>query len=271
MSEEGAKKTSIYLLILANILVVIMAVLENWSFGNMLWVYWFQSVIIGIFHFFRLLFFKGKFGEQLIRLNDPRVSDGLKNLPSSVGQPGNVFMALFFAVHYGFFHYGYSEFLPRLSGQTLFDVFITIWPAVLIFAINHLISLIISQSEEKSFAKTAGEFFAEPYVRIMPMHLIIMIYGFLSFSYSGLTTLPWGQTIELGQFPQIAGIVIFAILKIYADVVGHNKKHGSEMPTGLFNEVNDKLKSGEIKAINAKDIEGEDLAKMLNDWDKKSR
>lgn len=225
MPEQGSKKTSTLLLIMANVAVIILAIWQNWSFGNMLWIYWYQSVIIGIFHFFRLLFFKGQFEPTLLRLNDPKVDGSLRELPLSVGWGSNIFVALFFALHYGFFHYGYASFLILMPNETFLSILTKIWPAVLIFTINHLLSLFLNLVNDKNDSKSMAELFAEPYKRIMPMHLIIMIYGFLVASYSGLTLLPWGQTIEFGRFPEIVGIFIFSVLKIYADVFGHNQKH----------------------------------------------
>lgn len=268
MIEQGTKKTSVYLLILANVVVITMAILDNWSFGNMLWIYWCQSVIIGIFHFFRLLFFKGLILPELKNSAGFNINDRLNKM-AFVGPSSSVFAALFFAVHYGFFHYGYATFLGLFFGADLFSTFSVIWPAVLIFTLNHFLSLIFSLLDKEE-TKSLGELFSEPYSRILPMHLMIMIYGFLLGSFGGFVALPWGQAITAGQLPQIIGIIIFSILKIYADVAGHNKKHGLEARPDLLGETKDKLDSREIIAINAKDVKVEDFAKMLNNWaDKK--
>jgi hypothetical protein len=150
-------------------------------------------------------------------------------------------------------------------GSDLLSTFSIIWPAVLIFGLNHLLSLISSLLDKEEKTKSLEELFGEPYSRILPMHLIIIIYGFSLTNFSSFVFLPWGQAVTAGQLPQILGIIIFSILKIYADVVGHNKKHNLKMATGLFKEVNDKLKSGEIKAINVKDIKQE-KKRGRNSW-----
>lgn len=272
MPGGGTKNTSIPLLILANILVIILAVWQGWSFGNMLWVYWCQSVIIGIFHFFRLLFFKGPILPIMTNQAGFSINDRLSDKKTLAETGSNIFTAFFFALHYGLFHHGYATFLPMFSGETLPSVLVIIWPAVLIFAINHFLSLLLSYSNENNKNKSLSELFGEPYTRIVPMHLVIMgSLLFVSLNISS-TMMSFGQTIiEAGQFPQVLGIIIFSILKIYADIAGHNKKHHIRMASGFFKEVNDKLESGKIMAVNAKDIKGEDLAKMLNDWEKKNR
>lgn len=43
------------LLVVSNVITIIFAVIENWDLNSVLWIYWFQSVIIGYFNYVRML------------------------------------------------------------------------------------------------------------------------------------------------------------------------------------------------------------------------
>ena len=47
--------SSLFFLIISNLITIGFAVLESWNLQTVLLVYWFQSVIIGIFNFIRIL------------------------------------------------------------------------------------------------------------------------------------------------------------------------------------------------------------------------
>lgn len=148
-----------------------------------------------------------------------------KKLLALAQGPGSVFVAFFFAIHYGFFHYGYATFLLMFFGDHLGKTFLIIWPAIAIFAINHLISLILNWANDSDKNQTLEELFSGPYSRIMPMHMMIIIYGFLLSTLHSLNIPFLGQLGAAGQMPQTVGIIVFSLLKIWADVFGHNKKH----------------------------------------------
>lgn len=228
MAGIDNKKISNLLLITANILVAIIVIWEGWSLGSILLIYWSQSVIIGFFHFFRILLFKGSILPEVVNSAGHRVNDRLsdKNVVATYG--GNIFIAIFFAVHYGLFHSGYLTFLQFFLGTSFYQTFLVIWPAIAIFTVNHFLSLILNWSEGESGSTSLMELFKEPYARIMPMHLIIMIYVFLLANntfFSAITA--GGEVVSTVRLIQVLGITIFFILKIIADVAGHNNKHQS--------------------------------------------
>src|SRR5512141_96428 len=68
------------------------------GFATIVWIYWFQSVIVGLFNFLDLLTIK-KFSAAGFKLNDQPVTGQNKGCA-----------AWFFLVHYGFFHFGYMIF-----------------------------------------------------------------------------------------------------------------------------------------------------------------
>lgn len=127
---------SFHAIILGNLLTIIMAYIEHWSLGEVMLIYWCQSVIIGLVNFYRMVTLK-KFSTQGLKMNDrpvPETAEAKKQV------------AVFFLAHYGFFHAAYFMFLveDQLSGlesaaMTLVDkVFIA--GAILGFAGSHIYS-----------------------------------------------------------------------------------------------------------------------------------
>jgi len=159
-----------------------------------LWLYWFQSVVIGLFTAIKIFLSKEK-TEMIV--------NGTKK------QVGGVLAGLFFIFHYGFFHLVYFIFLSVFTARYFFIyktpltfsniLFFSI--SIVFLFVNHLISFIISRKKDSNKSITRLMFF--PYARIMPMHLII-IFG-----------------LALGSF----ALPFFLILKTIADVVMHQVEH----------------------------------------------
>lgn len=88
-------------LIVSNLLTIIIAIIEKWDFRILVWIYWFQSVIIGVFNFIRILKLKNFTTEGVL----------VNKMPIPPTQFSKIFIAIFFAFHYGFFHLGYLIFI----------------------------------------------------------------------------------------------------------------------------------------------------------------
>jgi hypothetical protein len=190
--------SSTFSLIAANIITLIIAVLQHWSLITLLWIYWFQSIIIGFFNFIRILRLK-KFNTDNFKMNgvQPQATSKTKYM-----------IASFFVLHYGIFHFVYFIFLMVASIATAMKgfSFSTIWFVLLsaaIFFANHLFSFLKRKASNKEQNIGAVLFF--PYARIIPMHLCI-IFGFM-FSGSAI------------------GLIIFTALKTIADVIMHQVEH----------------------------------------------
>ncbi len=69
------------------------------GFATIVWIYWTQSIIIGLFNFVDLLTIKN-YNAESFKLNDAPVTEKNKGC-----------VAWFFLMHYGFFHLGYFVFL----------------------------------------------------------------------------------------------------------------------------------------------------------------
>jgi hypothetical protein len=187
----------------ANILTMILALTGGWSLIVILWVYWIQSVIIGVFNFFRLLTLKNYDTKDFMMDGKPLVSSSESNYAA----------AIFFAIHYGIFHLVYLIFLSIASFLRQDEVFRlpALWfiiASAAIFVLNHAFSFISRFAKDRKKKQNLGAVMFFPYARIIPMHLCI-VFG-LAFDSSG------------------AGIFIFMVLKTLADIVMHQIEHATD-------------------------------------------
>ena len=157
-------RSSIRNLILANIITLFAALAFQWEVAWLLWPYWIQSVIIGIYARKRMLNL-AQFSTEGFTSNDQPVPENALGKRST---------ANFFVLHYGGFHLGYLVFLlaeHRVSG---------LWNMLILFACG--VSFVLSQRATYAVQHAAdlrgkpnlGKLMFMPYVRILPMHLGII-------------------------------------------------------------------------------------------------
>jgi hypothetical protein len=142
------------------------------EFNTIVWIYWAQSVLIGLFNFFELMSVK----------NPDETSMSLNNQPVSKSNMGCA--AWFFLFHYGFFHFVYAIFLlvGKSSGVNGKLLLITAG----IFVTESTIQLIRRRSVLHAGKVNVGKMFFTPYLRIIPMHLMILVPSFLGITASVL-------------------------------------------------------------------------------------
>lgn len=160
-------------LIISNLTVMTLALMQNWDISTLLWVYWVQSIIIGLFQFFRILSLK-------------------------------ISKAFFFAFHYGFFHFIYAIFLSNFFQSSPGLNFQDLLLGSAIFFSNHLFSFIQNRVQDEKSKLNIGTLIFTPYIRIIPMHLILIL------------------GIILGNQSKL---IFFLILKTLADLATHIIKH----------------------------------------------
>lgn len=152
------------------------------GFGTVVWIYWWQSVIIGLFNFIDIATLKN-YNPGGMKIND-----------TPIGKNQNGCIAAFFVMHYGIFHLVYGIFL-------LVSYNITSKTAVLLgiaaFFIESLWALRRKKIYERTNDVNIGFVMFLPYVRVIPMHLMIIIPRFLG----------------------VTPTLIFLILKALADII----------------------------------------------------
>ena len=205
--------SSAWSLIASNAFTIVFGLLENVGVLSLLWVYWCQSVIIGFFNVLKILAAQGSDGNE-ITINGRKVASGPPWLKT--------FLAGFFVVHYGMFHFVYAVFLgiPVFfgAGDGFFGAGRGVDPnfvllAALLFFGNHLYSFLANRATDQK--KSPGELFMAPYSRIIPMHLTILFGGMLLF---------------LGPLGNKLVFLLFSALKTLADVSAHVQEHAARPP-----------------------------------------
>ncbi len=143
-------------------------------FTTLIWLYWCQSVMMGMFNFLDIL---------TVRT--------VKLMPATEAEQGpalfktRVRTAFFFAFHYGFFHLVYLVFIPGLKPKSpvqwdFFKYFL------IAFFVGQLITFIQHKIWQRKSGTSLGVLFITPYLRIVPMHLTILIPSFIGISNMGI-------------------------------------------------------------------------------------
>jgi Family of unknown function (DUF6498) len=183
-------------LVVVNVAAVGVALGLDWPVQALMWPYWIQSVVIGYYSRRRILAL-GRFSTENFTMNDRPVS------PTPATQRS---VANFFALHYGFFHFGYLMFLIQQSqGWRWWDVLG--WLALGVsFAWNHRLSFRQNVEADRQGTPNIGTLMFLPYARILPMHFTIILGGTLAGSAPG-------------------AVLLFGALKTVADVLMHYVEH----------------------------------------------
>lgn len=195
--ESNSKDYSGIGILISNALVIVVAFVQDWDLGPMLLIYWAQSVIIGIFHFFRMILLK-RFKTDGFTSNGKRVPETSKGKWST---------AIFFSFHYGFFHFGYLIFIismqsdPGESSESVFWFLIS----VLGFLLGHGYSFYQNVRADLKRKPNLGTMMFLPYARIIPMHLTII----------------FGSMLGSNRL----AVLLFSLLKTGADYLMHIVEH----------------------------------------------
>ena len=141
------------------------------AFTTVIWIYWFQSITIGLFNFLDLLTIKN-FDAGEMRLNDQPVTTSNQGCT-----------AWFFLVHYGFFHLGYAIFILKDFGVRSVNTTVLLL-GVGTFFLEAIIGFVRQKQLERTVKFNIGSLFSFPYLRIVPMHLMILLPAFLGWKPS---------------------------------------------------------------------------------------
>ncbi len=112
--------------------------------------------------------------------------------------------AFFFLFHFGFFHFVYAIFLLTgfSAGANAKIVLITGG----IFLVESTLDLISRRSsKQKGEKENIGKIFLVPYLRIIPMHLMILLPGFLGYGAS-VTFLILKTVADIGMYIATSGV-----------------------------------------------------------------
>lgn len=197
--NQLTQDASLQALLLVNIFTIFVAIKEGWGLGTLMWVYWFQSIIIGIFNVVRIVRLKN-FSTDGVKMNN-------QTIPPTKGS--KYLVAGFFTIHYGLFHLVYFFFLllgfTSLAESSSSVAWSFVFGTSFMFFCNHLFSYLYNKDRDTQTANIGTLMFL-PYARILPMHLTIIFAPMFAF----FATIP---------------LLIFLLLKTVADMITHVLEH----------------------------------------------
>jgi len=159
------------------------------QYTTVVWLYWIQSVFIGLFNFIDMLTLKTK----NIDVSNMTIND---RPATPVGAKGC--LPIFFLFHYGIFHFVYLIFL-FVDFKIIDTDFSYLFIAAAIILLQQIIQFVQNKVKYAHTQRRIATMFFTPYLRIVPMHLTILLPKFLGWT-SGLT---------------------FLVLKTIFDVIGY--------------------------------------------------
>jgi hypothetical protein len=186
---------SLTFLLITNLATMVLAVLQQWNITDLLWIYWGQNVVIGYYNMHRIV--------DLDRFSTGGFIISIR--PVEPTSETRRCTAVCFALLYGLFHLVYGVFLLTTfrihSGFPVAGVLL----CILAFWFTHRFSYRYNR-ERDSDIPNIGSLMFFPYVRIIPMNLVILLGGPIA-----------------GDDP--VALVLLLMLKTLADVALHVIEH----------------------------------------------
>ena len=192
--------TSALSLLAANFVPVGGVLMLGWDLGAVMTLFWAENAVIGFYSLLKL---------------------------GVISKWGIVFVGPFFVGHYGAFMAGHFLFIyymfvrgidssategPVL--ESLGDLFVPLWPALLALAVSHGISFYQNFLKGKEHVgRSVGELMGEPYKRVVILHVTIIFGGWL--------------ILLLGS--PLPALVLFLVLKTATDQAAHRKEHAASV------------------------------------------
>ncbi len=189
--DSGPASTVV--LVIANLIPLAGVLLDDWSIGDIMLLFWAESAIIGVFNLVKMWI---------------------------VGRWSVLFLGPFFIAHFGGFMAGHLLFIYALflsgpevmepSTQQVAADFVQLWPALLGLLVSHGISLRFNFLGRREYLVTdVRQQMSAPYRRIVIMHLTLIFGGFLTMAL---------------DVPLLA-LFLLILLKIAMDVRAHRREH----------------------------------------------
>jgi hypothetical protein len=146
------QKRALYFLFIANLVPLAGIFILSWDLFSLLFFYWLESAVVGIYNIARMLFIKSN-----------HKTSGI----------------IFFLVHYSGFMAGHGFFIFELFSPVSINIS-TVILGLLSLTISHGVSFVTNFIGRKEYEKVSlSQQMVTPYRRIMAMHIIIILCAFL--------------------------------------------------------------------------------------------
>jgi hypothetical protein len=184
-ADEDRRQLSVsFTGLVAGNLLLMASYAAGWvSISEVLWTYWVQSVVIGLFNFLRMW--------NLERFSTEGLTSNGQRVPET--EEGKRSTARFFLMHYGAFHAAYALFLVlehRPGGIVLWLV-----PAAAGLVAGEWATYRRHRRSDPTWTPNLGTLLFQPYLRILPMHLAIG-----AASAAGAIFLPLKLVADVGMY-----------------------------------------------------------------------
>lgn len=204
---------SLALLIMVNLIPLVMVITAEWTVVEILLLFWLENVVIGIYNLMKMATCQKK------------AQNGSK-----------YFLMPFFTIHYGIFTMGHGAiildiFAANQAGHKLpfgpemvFYVADTyhLWLPLMGLMISHGFSLVWHYWMGGEYLhEDAGTLMAKPYGRVVVLHVVVLIGGFL--------------VQAMGQ-PVIA-LLMLIVLKVLIDANAHQRAHNKNTDDKTHNKT----------------------------------
>lgn len=187
MARKIFTDPAFYILLLFNLYCIYEYKQNPQSYITLVWIFWCQSVLIGVFNFLELLTTKNVQAQGFTMNNQPVDP-----------QKGRGCYAGFFLFHYGTFHLVYLIFLAVKTGVSGLDTKLFLLSLCILFA-SQVAAFFRHKQTYRESPPNLGFLFFAPYLRVVPMHLMILGPAFL----------------------KMQPATVFLVLKTAMDVVGY--------------------------------------------------
>lgn len=172
MLKRNLEDPGLWFLLLMNAGLIYYYVNNAAEFNTLVWIFWIQSVLIGVFNFF-----------ELYSVKDPDSSSmSMNGQPVTKGGMGCA--AFFFLMHYGIFHFVYGVFLLSGNRTGVNNKFVLITAGI--FLVESTWQFIRRRLNPEKGKVNVGKLFFVPYLRIIPMHFMILLPSLLGVGSSAI-------------------------------------------------------------------------------------
>lgn len=205
IQTDTFSRRSVQTLIVANTIPLVGVIFFGWSLFAIMYLYWLENVIIGIFNVLRMSRAEGVIDpKHTIEMGDTPYTDERRTA-----------LIVFFVVHYGIFTTVHGAFISLVFGPYDIDL-ISALVGVLGLIGSHWVSYATNYIGAGEYKKVSAPIlFILPYKRIIILHISIIVGAFLVFL--------------LGA-PTIA-LACFILMKTWVDVWLHTREHDGLRPT----------------------------------------
>ena len=218
--KQSWKDITTWALIISNIITMILAFIEHWSFTETVWIYWCQIFIIGFFAFLKIYAATQIPSDEVLGwVNTTRVE---YSSPLKIKLKFSCIFLLIYSIVFLILTYVIWRVLGPVTQISLNVLFIGSG----IFFINHLYSFYYWRKRISEPPRT-GLLVIQPFIRILPLFLAFFISGFI---YAIEVTM---GPVDLLVIP----LIILFILKTIADVIAHALEHTLTVIVSSFEQA----------------------------------